>query len=126
MKKGLAILSSITLSLALLGSAAHANDLGRAMKDMKRSYKSAVADTDAAAMAKDLKDFRASAEKAKTVVPAKMSAADKQTFEEGMKKLFTQLDGIDQLVAAKKLPEAKAELDKLKPLMKEYHKKLKV
>ncbi|MCB6182101.1 cytochrome b562 [Leeia sp. TBRC 13508] len=125
MKKGLAILSSAILSCALFANAAFAaSEMESTMKDMKKSYKAAAADSDTTALAKNLKAFRTAVEKAKTTkLPSKY---DKKTFDEGITKLLAGLDNVDKLVAANKVPEAKAELDKLRSLMKEYHKKLKV
>jgi Soluble cytochrome b562 len=130
MKKCVTLLSSVLLSSAvLLAPAFAAVDVEDAMKDMSKSYRLVMKDSDAASLKKDLTTLRAAAVEAQSGVPGNMKkqapdSADRQTFAEGMKELIAQIDVAIKLTDEGKVPEAKAEAAKLKDLMNEYHSKL--
>ena len=104
-------------------------DVEDAMKDMSKSYRLVMKDTDAASLKKDLSTLRAAAVTAQSGVPGNIKdksegSAERKTFAEGMQELIDQIDVASKLADEGKVPEAKAEAAKLKDLMKEYHSKL--
>ena len=129
MKKCLTFLSSVLLSTVLIAPAFAAVDVGDAMKEMGKSYRLVMKDTDAASLKQDLASLRAAAVKAQSGVPGSMKkdaadSANRKTFSTGMKEFIDQVDVASKLADEGKVPEAKAEAAKLKDLMKEYHGKL--
>jgi Soluble cytochrome b562 len=129
MKKCVTFLSSVLLSTVLIAPAFAAVDVGDAMKEMGKSYRLVMKDTDAASLKQDLASLRAAAVKAQSGVPGSMKkdaadSANRKTFSTGMKEFIDQVDVASKLADEGKVPEAKAEAAKLKDLMKEYHGKL--
>lgn len=130
MKKSVTLFSSVLLSSAvLLAPAFAAVDVGDAMKDMGKSYRLVMKDTDAASLKKDLATLRAAAVEAQSGIPGNMQkesadSAKRKGFAVGMKAFIDQVDVASKLADEGKLSEAKAEAAKLKDLMKEYHAKL--
>ncbi|WP_316673296.1 cytochrome b562 [uncultured Tolumonas sp.] len=129
MKKCVTFLSSVLLSTVLITPAFAAIDVGDAMKEMGKSYRLVMKDTDAASLKKDLASLRAAAVKAQSGVPGNMKkdaadSANRKTFTAGMTEFINQVDVASKLADEGKVPEAKAEAAKLKDLMKEYHGKL--
>lgn len=129
MKKCVTFLSSVLLSTVLIAPAFAAVDVGDAMKEMGKSYRLVMKDTDAASLKQDLASLRAAAVKAQSGVPGNMQkdtadSANRKTFTAGMKEFIDQVDVASKLADKGKVPEAKAEAAKLKGLMKEYHGKL--
>lgn len=130
MKKSTSILATVLLSSAVLIAPAFAAvDVEDAMKDMSKSYRLVMKDTDAASLKKDLSTLRAAAVTAQSGIPGNIKdksegSAERKTFAEGMQELIDQIDVASKLADEGKVPEAKAEAAKLKDLMKEYHSKL--
>ena len=129
MKKCVTFLSSVLLSTVLIAPAFAAVDVGDAMKEMGKSYRLVMKDTDAASLKQDLASLRAAAVKAQSGVPGNMKkdaadSANRKTFTAGMTEFINQVDVASKLADEGKVPEAKAEAAKLKDLMKEYHGKL--
>jgi len=122
MKKYLAIASALLLSSSIISVPVFASgDVEDSMKAMSKSYRHLMEDGDAASLKKDLTTLRAAAVEAQSGVPGKR---DKAMFAEGIKELIDQIDVTIKLVDGGKVPEAKAEIAKLKEIMKEYHGKL--
>lgn|GEM_PF-1003734 len=130
MNKCVTMISSVLLSSAVLIAPAFAGaDVGEAMKEMGKSFRMVMKDTDAASLKNDLATLRAAAVKAQSGVPGGMAKqpADseaRKTFSAGMKAFIDEVDVVSKLADEGKVPEAKAEAAKLKDLMKEYHSKL--
>ncbi len=130
MKKCVAFISSVLISSAVLLAPAFAGvDVEDAMKEMGKSYRLVMQDTDAASLQKDLATLRAAAAQAQSAVPDRMKkqaadSADRKTFTTGIQELIDQIDVASKLVNEGKVPEAKAEAAKLKDIMEEYHSKL--
>lgn len=130
MKKSATIFATVLLSSAVLIAPAFAAvDVGDAMKEMSKSYRLVMKDSDAAGLKKDLATLKAAAIKAQSGVPGNIKdksegSDERKTFAEGMQKFIDQVDVTSKLVDEGKVPEAKAEAAKLKDLMKVYHSKL--
>lgn len=129
MKKSLTLLSALLASTILIAPAFAAVDVEDAMKDMSKSYRLIMKDSDAASLKKNLTTFRAAAVEAQSGIPGKMKkqpadSAERKTYAEGIQKLINQVDVASKLADEGKVPEAKAEAAKLKDLMKEYHSRL--
>ena len=130
MKKCVAFISSVLISSAVLLAPALAGvDVEDAMKEMGKSYRLVMQDTDAASLQKDLATLRAAAAQAQSAVPDRMKkqaadSADRKTFATGIQELIDQIDVASKLANEGKVPEAKAEAAKLKDIMEEYHSKL--
>ncbi len=125
MKKGIALLSSLIFagSLAAVAFTASAADVEDSMKAMGKSFRSVMKDQDAASLKKDLTTFRAAAVEAQA---GKVSAKRSEGYAEGMKELVAQTDVAIKFADEGKFTEAKAEVEKLKDIMQEYHGKLNV
>ncbi len=129
MKKSLTLLSALLTSTILIAPAFATVDVEDAMKDMSKSYRLVMNDSDAASLKKDLATFRAAAIEAQSGIPGKMKkqsadSSERKSFVEGMQKLIDQVDVASKLADEGKVAEAKAEATKLKELMKEYHSRL--
>lgn len=130
MKKCVTLLTSVLISSAIFAAPVFAAvDVGDAMKDMGKSYRLVMKDTDAASLKKDLATLRAAAVEAQSGIPGNMQkesadSANRKGFAVGMKAFIDQVDVASKLADEGKVPEAKAEAAKLKDLMKEYHSKL--
>ncbi|MGL5287056.1 MAG: cytochrome b562 [Aeromonas sp.] len=109
----------LSLMLGALALPAVAADLEQPMKKMGFNYKQATKADDAAGMTKYIEQMKAEVEKAKK---SDMPAAKKEKFLEGLGEVETELDASLTALKAGDEATARAHLDKVNDLKKEYHK----